>query len=72
MVLENATIAEVRDMFLRLQNGTALNAQEKRNAIGSRLQQYVRTLTDLPFFETFVHFSRESATMTAWHRRCSC
>jgi hypothetical protein len=29
MVLENATSDEVRDMFLRLQNGTPLNAEQK-------------------------------------------
>jgi hypothetical protein len=35
MVLEKASIDEIRDMFLRLQNGTPLNAQQKRDAMGS-------------------------------------
>ena len=56
MVLENATISEVRDMFLRLQNGTPLNAQEKRNARGSLLRRHVNAIANLPFFEISVKF----------------
>ena len=57
MVLEQATIHEVRDMFLRLQNGTPLNAQQKRNAMGSEIGRIVREiLIDLPFFKNTVYF----------------
>lgn len=61
MVLENATISEVRDMFLRLQNGTPLNAREKRNATGSLLRRHVNAIANLPFFEISVNFGGEAA-----------
>lgn len=42
---------EVRDMFLRLQNGTTLKAQEKRNAMTGQMRDFVRTIAGHPFFE---------------------
>jgi Protein of unknown function DUF262 len=65
MILENATISEVRDMFLRLQNGTPLNAQQKRDATGSLLRRHVREIAALLFFATSVNFRDESGE----HRR---
>lgn len=59
MVLENATIDEVRDMFLRLQNGTPLNAQQKRDAMGSRVGRHARELAGLPFFAKAVNFEND-------------
>jgi hypothetical protein len=53
MVLENATIDEIRDMFLRLQNGTPLNAQQKRDALGSEIGRVARDLAQLPFLAYF-------------------
>jgi hypothetical protein len=41
---------EVRDMFLRLQNGTTLKAQEKRNAMGGKMRGFVKSIADHPFF----------------------
>jgi hypothetical protein len=61
MVSENATISEVRDMFLRLQNGTPLNAQQKRDATGSLLRRHVSAIAALPFFRTSVNFGGEAA-----------
>ncbi len=61
MVLENASIDEIRDMFLRLQNGTPLNAQQKRNALGSRFGREARTISELPFFATSVAFENSSS-----------
>ena len=61
MVLENATISEVRNMFLRLQNGTPLNAREKRNATGSLLRRHVNAIANLPFFEISANFGGEAA-----------
>lgn len=61
MVLEDATIDEIRDMFLRLQNGTPLNAQQKRDAMGSSIGNAARELTGLPFFTTCVWFGNENA-----------
>ncbi|MGD9851059.1 MAG: HNH endonuclease family protein [Nitrospirales bacterium] len=57
VVLQNATIDEIRDMFLRLQNGTPLNAQQKRDASGSSVGRVARELTELPFFKQSVGFS---------------
>ena len=50
VVLENTTIPQIRDMFLRLQNGTPLNAQQKRDAMGSNAGRVAKDLADLPFF----------------------
>jgi hypothetical protein len=59
MMLEDANIDEIRDMFLRLQNGTPLNAQQKRDAMGSHAGAQARILTELPFFTTSVAFGNE-------------
>jgi hypothetical protein len=42
---------EVRDMFLRLQNGTTLKAQEKRNAMPGAMRNLVKELSKHAFFE---------------------
>ncbi len=65
MVLEDATIKDVREMFLRLQNGTPLNAQQKRDALGSEVGAKARMLSELPFFTVAVPFGNE----TGDHRR---
>jgi hypothetical protein len=62
MVLEKASIDEIRDMFLRLQNGTPLNAQQKRDAMGSEMGRVARELSDLPFFTTSVGFGNSGAS----------
>jgi hypothetical protein len=49
VVLENTTISQIRDMFLRLQNGTPLNAQQKRDAMGSNAGRVAKDLATLPF-----------------------
>ena len=41
---------EVRDMFLRLQNGTTLKAQEKRNAMPGQMRDFIREIAGHPFF----------------------
>lgn len=56
MILESASIDEVREMFLRLQNGTPLNSQQKRDAMGSLIGIAVRDIVDLPFFKKSVPF----------------
>lgn len=61
VVLEDATIDEIRDMFLRLQNGTPLNAQQKRDAMGSNIVHAARDIARLPFFSTSVSFSNTSS-----------
>lgn len=42
---------EVRDMFLRLQNGTTLKAQEKRNAMPGAMRDFVKNIAEHPFFK---------------------
>lgn len=52
IVLEDADDDEVREMFLRLQNGTSLKAQEKRNAMPGRMREFVRTISGHAFFNS--------------------
>ncbi|MCR9193088.1 MAG: DUF262 domain-containing protein [Hyphomonas sp.] len=42
---------EVRDMFLRLQNGTTLKAQEKRNAMPGQMRDFIKDVAGHRFFE---------------------
>ena len=62
MILEAATIDEIRDMFLRLQNGTPLNAQQKRDAMGSFIGKVAKELSDLSFFKNGVNFTNSAST----------
>jgi len=41
---------EVREMFLRLQNGTTHKAQERRNAMAGKMRDFVKGLAEQPFF----------------------
>jgi hypothetical protein len=50
IVLQETDDDEVREMFLRLQNGTSLKAQEKRNAMPGNMREFVHQLTSHPFF----------------------
>jgi hypothetical protein len=50
VILDDTDGDEVREMFLRLQNGTSLKAQEKRNAMPGQMRDFVRGLTENPFF----------------------
>ena len=61
MVLESAKIDEIRDMFLRLQNGTPLKAQQKRDAKGASIGRVAKDLADLSFFKTSVNFDNTVA-----------
>ncbi len=45
VVIEEATDDMIREMFLRLQNGTQLSAAEKRNAMGGVVHEFVDQLT---------------------------
>ena len=51
VILEDTDEDEVREMFLRLQNGTSLKAQEKRNAYPGKMRDFVRELAQHPFFQ---------------------
>lgn len=50
VVLTDTDEEEVREMFLRLQNGTSLKAQEKRNAMSGQMREFVKGLASHPFF----------------------
>jgi hypothetical protein len=50
ILLSDTDEDEVREMFLRLQNGTSLKAQEKRNAMPGNMRSFVKALTEHPFF----------------------
>ena len=50
VAIEESDEDEVREMFLRLQNGTSLKAQEKRNAYPGKMRAFVRQLAQHPFF----------------------
>ena len=61
VILDTEDEDEIREMFLRLQNGTTLKAQEKRNAMPGRMRDFVKELSEHPFFEK-VHFSNTRYT----------
>lgn len=46
----------LEDMFMRLNEAVPLNAAEKRNAIGGRMAQAIRTLGEHDFFDKKVNF----------------
>ena len=50
--VQNEAEDEIRDMFLRLQNGTTLKAQEKRNAMPGQMRNFVKELARHPFFDS--------------------
>jgi hypothetical protein len=61
---------EVRDMFLRLQNGTTLKAQEKRNAMPGTMRNFVKderreTLTEVRKKDLEVIRAEEAAAKRA-------
>ena len=61
VILDTQSEDEIREMFLRLQNGTTLKAQEKRNAMPGRMRDFVKGLTNHEFF-TKVNFSNTRFT----------
>ena len=50
VVMSETDEEEVREMFLRLQNGTTLKAQERRNAMPGKMRDFVRALAGHRFF----------------------
>ncbi|MYK95131.1 DUF262 domain-containing protein, partial [Candidatus Poribacteria bacterium] len=61
VLVDDADEDEVREMFLRLQNGTTLRAQEKRNAYPGQMRDFVRQLASHGFFAS-VGFSNSRFT----------
>ena len=56
VILDEVTDDEIGEMFLRLQNGTTLKAQEKRNAYPGNMRNYIKELATHPFFVNVVNF----------------
>jgi hypothetical protein len=52
VILEDGDDDEVREMFLRLQNGTSLKSQEKRNAYPGQMRAFIRQLASHQFFQS--------------------
>ena len=52
VVLTETDEEEVREMFLRLQNGTTLKAQERRNAMSGNMRDFIKQLANHAFFES--------------------
>ncbi len=50
VIIEDADEEEVREMFLRLQNGTSLKAQEKRNAYPGKMRDFAKQVASHQFF----------------------
>src|SRR3989344_6449850 len=50
VILEDATLEEVEEMFVRLQNGSTLKAAEKRNALPGNMKLFIRDLAKHDFF----------------------
>jgi hypothetical protein len=71
IVLSETSEDEVREMFLRLQNGTTLKAQEKRNAMPGKMRAFIKDLSKHPFFsrvgfaDTRFTYDLVAAQMTA-------
>jgi len=49
--VQNDEEDEVREMFLRLQNGTTLKAQEKRNAMPGQMRDFIKEIAGHLFFK---------------------
>jgi hypothetical protein len=59
VLIQNATPADIEDLFARLNNGEALNAAEKRNAIGGSMAALARELARHPFFTDRLPFGNQ-------------
>ena len=51
VIVENDEDDEIKEMFLRFQNGTTLKAQEKRNAMPGEMRDFVKKLAKHKFLE---------------------
>ena len=50
VILDNENEDEIREMFLRLQNGTSLKSQEKRNAMPGKMRDFIKDIVKHNFF----------------------
>jgi hypothetical protein len=59
VLIQNATEADIEDLFSRLNNGEPLNAAEKRNALGGDAVRLVRAIAAHRFFRDRVRFPHQ-------------
>ena len=57
VLIRDATEEDIEDLFSRLNNGEALNAAERRNALGGDMARLIRDVARRPFFTERLHFS---------------
>lgn len=57
VLIRDATEADIEDLFSRLNNGEALNAAERRNALGGDMARLIREVARRPFFADRLRFS---------------
>ena len=71
-IIEDASKDEIRDIFLRLQEGKTLNPPEKRNAIECKLRDDVVTLAKHKFFEKKVSSKDSRFSHCDWIAHAAC
>jgi hypothetical protein len=59
VLIQNATVDDIEELFARLNNGEPLNAAEKRNAIGGSMAALARELARHPFFTDRLPYGNE-------------
>lgn len=57
VLIRDASEEDIEDLFSRLNNGEALNAAERRNALGGDMARLIRDVARRPFFTERLHFS---------------
>ena len=57
VLIRDASEEDIEDLFSRLNNGEALNAAERRNALGGDMAKLIREVARRPFFVERLHFS---------------
>lgn len=62
IIISDTPEDEVREMFLRLQNGTTLKAQEKRNAMPGNMRNFIKDLVNHKFFTSSIAFTNSRFT----------
>ena len=59
VLIQDASVEDIEDLFARLNNGEPLNAAEKRNAIGGSMASLARELARHPFFTDRLPYGNE-------------
>lgn len=59
VVIRDAEVSDIEEMFSRLNNGEPLNAAEKRNAMGGHMCQLIREMSKHKFFTKTVKVSNK-------------